>query len=116
MSSHSNVPSDVPPQNTRRTVPRYSLIVAVDIVEPASDLRLSGRVSEISRKGCYVDILNTLPEGTLIRLHMSRDQGKFLTLGNVIYVQEGAGMGVAFRDTPADQMKILDAWLAELNQ
>jgi len=26
------------------------------------------------------------------------------------------GMGVAFRDTPADQMKILDAWLAELTQ
>lgn len=115
MSNPSDPPSDARPPNARRTVPRYSLIVAVDIVEPASDLHLTGRVSEISRKGCYVDILNTLPVGTVIRLRMSRDQGEFSTLGTIIYVQEGAGMGVAFQDTPADQMKILDTWLAELN-
>jgi PilZ domain len=115
MSNPSDPPSDARPPNARRTVPRYSLIVSVDIVEPASDLHLSGRVSEISRKGCYVDILNTLPVGTLIRLRMSRDQGDFSTLGAVIYVQEGVGMGVAFQDTPADQMNTLDAWLAELN-
>ncbi|MGA8367250.1 MAG: PilZ domain-containing protein [Candidatus Acidiferrales bacterium] len=116
MSSHSNAPSDVRPPNCQRQVPRYSLIVGVDIIEPASDLRLSGRVSEISRKGCYVDILNTLPTGTVIRLHMTRDQGRFTTLGKVIYVQQGVGMGVAFQDTTADEMNILDAWLAELNK
>lgn len=98
----------------KRSVPRYSLIATVEILEAASEMRLSGRLSEISRKGCYVDVLNTLPAGTIVQLRVSRDQGTFVTAGKIIYVQAGMGMGVAFVDPAADQLKILDAWLAEL--
>jgi hypothetical protein len=103
------------PHRERREVPRFSLIATVEIVEPVSDMHFSGRISEISRKGCYVDILNPLPQGTAIRLRISRDQGTFSTPGKIIYVQEGMGMGVVFVDPPADQLKILDSWLVELN-
>lgn len=102
------------PYRERRTVPRFSLIATADLLEPASGVRMSGRLSEISRKGCYVDLLNTLPTGTLIQLRVSRDQGAFVSAGRIIYAQEGMGMGVAFVDTAADQLKILDSWLAEL--
>ena len=98
----------------KRTVPRYMFIATVDIVEPVTDIKFSGRVSEISRKGCYVDIMNTLPKGTLIHIMISRDKGTFVTAGKVIYVQDGVGMGVAFVDTQAEQLKILDSWLEEL--
>jgi hypothetical protein len=104
------------PYSERRSVPRYSFIATVDIVEPVSDMHISGRVSEISRKGCYVDVLNTLPKGTPIQLRVSRDKGIFTTPGKIIYVQEGMGMGVGFVDAPADQMTILDLWLDELKQ
>jgi hypothetical protein len=102
------------PNREQRAVPRYTLIATVEIVEPASDVHISGRISEISRKGCYVDILNPLPVGTLIRLRVSRDQGAFSSPGKIIYLQEGMGMGVAFIDPPADQLKILESWLADL--
>lgn len=102
------------PYHEKRSVPRYTLIATVDILEAASAMRLSGRLSEISRKGCYVDVLNTLPVGTIIQLRVSRDQGTFVTAGKIIYVQEGMGMGVAFTDPAEEQMKILDAWLVEL--
>jgi hypothetical protein len=85
-----------------------------DVVEPASDTRIAARVSEISRKGCYVDVLVTLPTGTLIQLKILRDQGSFTTKGKIIYVQEGMGMGVAFVDIAEDQLKILDGWLVEI--
>lgn len=98
----------------RRTVPRFSLIATAELLEPASGVRMSGRISEISRKGCYVDLLNTLPTGTMIQLRISRDQGVFASAGRIIYAQEGMGMGVAFANTSADQLKILDSWLAEL--
>lgn len=98
----------------KRTVPRYTFIATVDIVEPVTDTRFSGRVSEISRKGCYLDILNTLPKGTVVHLTVSRDIGTFDTPGNVIYVQDGVGMGVAFADVPPEQLQILDSWLEEL--
>jgi hypothetical protein len=98
----------------QRTVPRYTFIATVDIVEPVTDTKFSGRVSEISRKGCYLDILNTLPKGTLIHIMISRDKGTFVTAGKIIYVQDGVGMGVAFADVQPDQLAVLDSWLAEL--
>jgi PilZ domain len=98
----------------RRSVPRYSFIATAEIIEPASGVRIAGRISEISRKGCYVDLLNTLPTGTAIQVRISRDQGVFASNAKIIYTQDGMGMGVAFVDPPADQLKILDLWLAEL--
>ena len=116
MTSSPDVPFDARPPSERRRMPRYSFIIAVEVVEPVSDLRLSGRVSEISSGGCYVDILNTLPMGTVIRLRMSRDQGDFSAVGKIIYVQEGVGMGIEFQNMPPDQVKILNTWLAELRK
>jgi hypothetical protein len=98
----------------RRSVPRFNLIATAEIIEPASGVHISGRISEISRKGCYLDVLNTLPVGTLLRLSISRDQGTFSTEAKIIYVQDGMGMGIVFVDIPPDQLKILDAWLADL--
>ncbi len=94
-------------------VPRYSLIATAEIVEPTNDVHFSGRISEISRKGCYIDLLNPLPVQTVIQVRISRDQGTFESPGRIIYVQEGMGMGVGFLDIPAEQLKTLDSWLAE---
>jgi hypothetical protein len=99
----------------RRSVPRFGLIAQTDVVEPVSGLRISGRISEVSLKVCYVDVLNTLPTQTEIEIQISRDQGTFTSPGKIIYTQEGMGMGVGFLNTPADQMKVLDSWLAEFN-
>lgn len=98
----------------KRTVPRYTFIATVEIIEPASDMHFSGRISEISRKGCYIDILNTLPRDTAIHIMITRDKGSFMAAGKIIYVQEGMGMGIAFTDVPEDQMIVLDSWLDEL--
>lgn len=99
----------------QRSVPRFDFIASVEINDPASGVRLDGRISEISRKGCYIDALNTLPTGTSIQLRISRDRGTFITAGKVIYAQEPMGMGIAFEETAPDQMKVLDTWLAEVS-
>jgi hypothetical protein len=99
----------------KRVSPRFMFIATVDISDLSSGIRLAGRVSEISRRGCYIDILNTLPKDTLIQLSITRDSGTFSTPGSVIYVLERMGMGVGFLDTPPDQLEILDSWLAELS-
>jgi len=104
-----------PPFRDKREVPRYSFIADVTVTDVANDTVMSGRISEISRKGCYVDILNPLPVGTSLQLKIARDKGVFITPGRIIYTQPGMGMGVAFADIPADQLKTLDAWLAEIN-
>lgn len=97
-----------------REVPRFTLIASIEVREPESDMRIRGRISEISRKGCYVDVLNTLPEGTLLDVHISRDQGVFETKGKIVYVQPGMGMGVTFIETAPEHLQTLDTWLAEM--
>ena len=99
----------------KRVVPRFMFIATVDISDPESGIRLAGRISEISRRGCYIDVLNTLPKNTPIQLCITRDSGTFSTPGSVIYVLERMGMGVAFLDTAPDQLSILDSWLAEFS-
>ncbi len=117
MSSSSGAPVNPPggPFREQREVPRYTLIASIELREPTTDTRISGRISEISRKGCYVDVLITLPQGTVLDVRISRDLGVFEAKGKIVYVHEGMGMGVAFLDTPPEQLKILDSWLAEIS-
>jgi hypothetical protein len=96
----------------KRALPRFSFIASTVLTEPVSDIRLSGRVTEISRAGCYVDILNALPVGTLLNMEITCDLGRFLTQARTVYVHPGIGMGVVFVDPPESQLKVLDAWLA----
>ena len=102
------------PSGERRAVPRYAFVATTELTDAANSVKLSGRVTEISRHGCYVDIANTLPVGTTLNVRISRDQGAFVTPGKILYVQEHIGMGVAFLETPKDQLEILDSWLAQL--
>jgi hypothetical protein len=119
MGAFSGTPSNPSggngPYPNKREVPRFSLIATVVLREPDSDTKISGRISELSRKGCYVDTLITLPEGTQLEVRISRDQGVFASNGKIVYVQTGMGMGVAFLEVAADQLKTLDTWLAELS-
>ncbi|MGD0402893.1 MAG: PilZ domain-containing protein [Candidatus Acidiferrales bacterium] len=102
--------------SNRREVPRFSLIAVAVLREPESDTKISGRISELSRKGCYVDTLISLPEGTNLEVRISRDQGVFDSLAKIIYVQHGMGMGLAFVNPADEQLKILDSWLEELSE
>jgi hypothetical protein len=96
-------------------MPRYTFIASTELTDSASTVRLSARITEISRKGCYVDTLNTLPVGTPLKMKILRDSGTFITTGKTIYVHDRIGMGVAFTDSLPDQLEVLDCWLAEFS-
>jgi hypothetical protein len=99
----------------QRTVPRYTFVAVAEIIETASKTCIVGRVTEISRKGCYMDTLNPLPVNTFLAIVISCDRGNFATKGKVIYVHEGIGMGIAFLESADDQLKTLDSWLARFS-
>lgn len=98
----------------RRVNPRYAFVATTEITESSSAPRLSGRVTEISRQGCFVDVPHVLPAGTMLKLRISCDQGTFESKGKILYVQERIGMGITFVDVPEDQAKILEKWLVDL--
>lgn len=49
--------------SVQRKIPRYTFVATTELTVDASAMRLSGRVTKMSRGDCYVDILNTLPVG-----------------------------------------------------
>jgi len=73
-----------------------------------------GRMTEVSRKGCYVNTPSTLPVDSLLKVVISRDEETFVTNGKVIYVHDGIGMGIVFVDSTEDQLEILHSWLVDV--
>jgi len=104
----------VTPADDRRKAPRYGLVAIADLTDSEDGKLLSGKITQISRNGCYVDSPKTVPVGTSLKVIISRDQRTFVAKANVIHVQEQMGMGIAFLDAAKDQVEILNSWLAEL--
>ena len=94
-------------------MPRYSVLAVAELVETASTMCIVGRMTEVSRKGCYVNTPSTLPLDTFLKVVISCDEKTFMTNGKVIYVHEGIGMGIAFVDAAEDQMEVLNSWLVD---
>jgi hypothetical protein len=97
-----------------RSVRRCPLVASAEVTELHSEALLSARTSEIGLGGCYVDALNSFPEGTLVGLRIIRDQGVFETKAKVVYSDPGFGMGLAFTEMTPDHRSVLEAWLAEI--
>jgi hypothetical protein len=98
----------------RRSVRRCAFVASAEVTEPNSGALLSGRTSEVGLGGCYVDVLNPFPEGTLVGLRILRDKGVFETRAKVVYCDPRFGMGLAFTEMTPDQRSLLETWLAEI--
>jgi hypothetical protein len=102
------------PHRERREVPRYLFIANAEETDLDSGTKLTARVSELSRKGCYLDTLNPFPRGTRIKLRITHEHASFTALARVIYQQPNMGMGIAFITVEPAQMQVLEKWLAEM--
>ncbi len=100
--------------SNRRNAPRYALILVAAVTDMENQARLSARTSDISRTGCYVDTLNPIPKGKVVRVVLNRGGEVFEARGRVMYVSAGLGMGIQF-DEPMDpgQLRILDRWIEQ---
>jgi hypothetical protein len=54
----------------RRTDARYSFSATAEAVHLQADTRLNGRISDLSRGGCYVDTINPFPVGADVKIRI----------------------------------------------
>jgi len=99
----------------RRVHPRYSLSADAEIVESKSRTKMSGRVSDLSRSGCYVEMMSPFPLGSQLKMRIMKNKTPFLAQATVAYATEGMGMGVKFKELEPEQILILEKWLSELS-
>jgi PilZ domain len=94
-----------------REVPRFAIAAPVDLTELLTGEHVPGQLSEISRKGCFIEVSRTFLIGTPVNVVIFREDDRFETAGAVIYARPGEGIGVAFRYAASAHLAILDAWL-----
>lgn len=97
----------------RRRTPRYTFIASAELIEEASDVRIATRVSELSLHGCYLDMMNPFPVGTLVLVKISAGDAFFQAKSKIVYAQTNMGAGVAFIETDPQYQPILERWLDE---
>jgi hypothetical protein len=96
----------------RRAAQRYPLSLLAEVTDVLSSTKFTARTSDLSRAGCYLDMLNPLPRGTKIQIRLQNEKETFESPGTVIYVSPGLGIGVAFAENlSASQRAVLDRWV-----
>src|SRR5579863_3187674 len=99
-----------------RRVPRFPFYAAADIVDTKTETKMSARTSELSRHGCYIDMLNPFPLSTPVKIKIVYSEQTFEANGRVVYSQRNMGMGVAFDTARLESAQILDKWIRELEK
>ena len=103
-------------ENERRSAPRYPFIAHGEVLDEGSEARLKTRISDISRTGCYLDMVNPLPSGTPIQVTIFGEGGTVRAKGRIVYAVEHMGAGVAFEMVEAAALPVLQGWLAAAQQ
>lgn len=113
LSRASIVPVASDPVEKRRH-PRFPFSTGGDAFDPQANVRVTGRLSDISRSGCYMDTISPFAVNAAIILTVTREGRTFKTKAKVVYSLNGMGMGIMFTTMEPDQARVLDGWLAEL--
>jgi hypothetical protein len=94
-------------EQERRRHPRHNCAGAAKLWENGSEHSITGRLNEISRGGCYVEMMSPMRTGTAIRLELSVG-GRMLRLEGIVRAsQPTIGMGVEFTGmAPADAERL----------
>ena len=101
-------------EQERRSTPRYPFFASAEVTEIESGTRLSARTSELGLHGCYLDLVNPLPEGTRVEVQLNHAGATVQAQGNVVYSHSNMGMGIAFTSVAAEYEAVLQQWLREL--
>jgi hypothetical protein len=99
----------------RRQHARYPFTATVEAVDAASQTRIQGRTSDLSRGGCYVDTISSFPAGSIVKLHLTKENRSFDAQAEVVYSLGGMGMGVKFTEVEPEQLWTVEKWLGELS-
>jgi hypothetical protein len=131
MQSLSSEESELPPMNrfeTQRRVPgskkkliaienrvseRVPFSAVAQLIESQSKVRISVRVADLSRSGCYVDTISAMPVGTKVDISIDHGNAQLSTGATVVYLLPGMGMGLNFEEMSPEREFVLNRWISE---
>jgi len=97
----------------RRRYLRHPFTAMAEAIELKSRTRVSGRTSDLSLGGCYVDTTSSFPAGTVVKIRITRETRTVEFQAVVVYSLVDMGMGVKFTSADPEQLQIVENWLGE---
>jgi PilZ domain len=110
--------SEASPKNdarNRRAGTRYAFTASADVFEPRSNLKVTGRCSDVSSGGCYVDTPSPLNVGARVKIRIAHEHREFEAVGVVVYAHVRMGMGLSFTEVKPEHQAALQAWIGQLS-
>src|SRR6266478_1688110 len=98
-------------ERERRRTPRYPFIASAELIEEKADVRIASRVSELSLHGCYLDMMNPFPTGTMVLVKIAAGDAFFQAKAKIVYSQPNMGAGVGFLEVAPPSQQALERWL-----
>jgi len=95
-----------------RRSPRYVFFASAEITDAASESTMNARTSELSRHGCYLDMMNPFPDGTSLRVRITHDGRALDAAVRVVHSKPNVGMGISFEQLDAQQEPVIEHWLS----
>ena len=104
--------SQVQTESNRRASERYEFSAVAETVDLGSGARVTARVSDISRTGCYLDVINVFRPGTDAQISIRHANLNFEARATVVYSLTGMGMGIHFNSVAPEMSAVLERWVA----
>jgi c-di-GMP-binding flagellar brake protein YcgR len=99
----------------RRRDPRHSVQVQIELREEGSDIPLRMNTTDLSRGGCYVELMMTLPVGTNVTATVWLSNCSVRIRGRVVTRHPQFGNGIRFLEFADNGDKVLAQYLDAIN-
>jgi hypothetical protein len=99
----------------RRRSPRFQCSGSAEFWPEGSEVRMWGTLTDVSLHGCYVEMNNTFPSGTRMRLTLEALGVRVRVQGTVRVSYPFLGMGICFSEIEPGQQLQLEQLLAALS-
>ena len=97
-----------------RSSPRYLFFASAEITDPASQATMSARTSDLSRHGCYLDMMNPFFNGASLRVRIIHNGEALDADARVVHSKPNVGMGLHFDWIDAMHVPLIEQWLNTL--
>lgn len=98
-------------ESERRNSIRYPFIAAAEVTDSETGTLLMARTCDLSSDGCYLDKINPLLLGTVIKIQITYEGQVFAAKSVVAHLKANMGMGVTFIALETGCGDLLKSWL-----
>ena len=107
-------PQNSVPEKDRRRSPRFKCAGSAEFTAEDSNVRMWGTLTDISLRGCYVEMSTTFPVDTKVALVLEASGIRFRARGTVRISYPFLGMGILITEIEPDQKVLLEQLLSAL--